>query len=105
MEFPESYISKVENMKIWYKYNTRALNKIANIFKLRSYSELFPKRIITTDLVKMRLQKLPIKNGKLNVNDDGTIDKAYEIISIVPLTEKELALWNTDSLDYLTIIK
>jgi len=104
LEFPESYISKVENMKIRYKYNIRALNKIANLFKLKSYSELFPKRIVSNDLVKMRLRKLPIKNGKLGVNEDGSIDKVYEIISIVPLTEKELALWYTDKLEYLNII-
>ncbi|MFP9097903.1 helix-turn-helix domain-containing protein [Flavobacterium sp. RHBU_24] len=105
LEFPESYVSKVENMKIRYKYNVRALNKIANFFNLKSYAELFPRRIVPNDLVKMKLKKLPIKNGKLKVNDDGTIDKAYAILSLVPLTEKELSLWYADQLPYLTIIE
>ena len=105
MEFPESYISKVENMKVRAKYNIRALNKIANLFKLKSYAELFPKRIVSNDLVRMRLQRLPVKNGKLRINDDKTVDKVYDIISIEPLTEKELELWYSNQLDYLTVIK
>lgn len=105
MELPESYVSKVENMKLRYKYNMRALNKIANVFKLKSYSELFPSQIITNDLVKIRLEKSPIKNGKLKVNEDGTVDKVYTTISITPLTEKETLLWQANKLPYLTIIK
>ncbi|WP_143375237.1 hypothetical protein [Flavobacterium zepuense] len=105
IDLGDSYISSVENLKSRVKYNIRALHKIAGFFKLKSYNELFPSRVMKNDIVRMRLKKLPIKKGKLNMNDDGTVDKAFEIISITPLNENELQLWKSNKLDYLTIIK
>ena len=102
---PDSSVSKAENMKDRFRYNTRTLNRIANFFQLRSYSELFPEKIIKNDLVKMRLQKVTLKKGKQIVSEDGTIPKAYEVISIVPLTESETLLWQANKLPYLSITK
>ncbi|WP_139235653.1 hypothetical protein [Mucilaginibacter polytrichastri] len=105
MELGESYVSSVENLKSRVKYNIRAIHRVAKCFKLQSYLELFPSEVMKNDIVRMRLRKFPIKKGKLGVNDDGTVDKAYEIVSVNPLTEKELQLWKSNKLPYLTIIK
>jgi len=102
---PDSSISKAENMRDRFRYNTRTLNRLAVFFSIKSYSELFPKTIIKNDLVKMRLQKVASKKGKQSVNPDGTVDKAYKVISIIPLTEEETILWQANKLSYLTIIK
>ena len=105
LELGESYVSSIENLKSRVKYNVRALHKIAAFFKLKSYAELFPGKVLKNDLVRIRLKKLSIKKGKLKVNPDGSIDRAYEIISIEPLNEKEVQLWKANKLEYLTIIK
>jgi len=103
LELPESFVSKAENMKIRFKYNLRSINKAANLFQV-PYAELFPKQLVKNDVVRMRLKKVTNKKRILTVNPDGTLDKAYEIISIKPLNEKELGLWNANKLEYLTII-
>lgn len=105
LNLPDSIISRAENMKKRDKYNVRTLNKIANFFQLESYCELFPEKVIYGDLVRMRLQKVIHKKGKQLINDDGSIDKPYKIISITPLTEKETLLWQADKLPYLTIVE
>lgn len=104
LDLPDSAISKIENMKKRDRYNIRTLNKLANLFRLSSYAVLFPHQVITNDMVRIRLQRLLIKKGKQKPHDDGTVEKPYKVISIVPLTEAELALWNADKLPYLTII-
>lgn len=105
LNLPDSIISRAENMKKRDKYNVRTLNKIANFFHLKSYSDLFPKQVMHGDLVRMRLQKVIQKKGKQMVNADGSVSKAYNIISITPLTEEEITLWQANKLPYLTIIK
>ena len=104
LDLPESYVSKAENMKIRFRYNTRALNKIANLFQV-PYSALFPKELIKNDIVKMRLKKVPSNKRILKVNKDGEVEKPYEILSIVPLNERELSQWVNNKLPYLAIIK
>ena len=105
LELSESYVSKVENYKVSTRYNLRTINKAVNLFNVGSYAEIFPKDIVKNDLVRIRLKKLPIKKGKVDVNADGSVDKTYEVVSITPLTEKELELWKAKKLKYLTVIK
>ena len=105
LDLPDSAVSKIENMKKRDRYNIRILNKIAKVFQLKSYGELFPDHIVENDMVRIRLKKRPIKKGKQLTNNDGTVNKVYEVLSIIPLTEKEIVLWNTSKLNYLTIIK
>jgi transcriptional regulator with XRE-family HTH domain len=104
LDMPDSTVARAENMKKRDKYNVRTLNKIANFFQLKSYAELFPKRLIKNDLVRMRLQKISLKKGKQRLNTDGGVNDAYLVISITPLTEKEVALWHARKLPYLKII-
>jgi len=104
LELPESFVSKAENMKIRFKYNLRAINKAANFFQI-PYAELFPLHNIKNDMVRLRLKKTANNKRILTINSDGSVDKAYEVISIKPLNEKELALWHANKIDYLTIIE
>jgi hypothetical protein len=105
LDLPDSTVSKAENMKDRFKYNSRALNKIAIFFRLSSYSELFPQVVFQNDLVRIRLKKNPSKPSQLPINNDGSVDKAYTVLSVTPLTEKEIVLWHSKKIPYLTIIK
>ncbi|MXN91131.1 hypothetical protein GR160_07795 [Flavobacterium sp. Sd200] len=99
LELGDSYISSVENPKLRVRYNLRALHKIATFFRLKSYTELFPKRVLPHEMVRIRLCKIPVKKGKAIPEE-----KPYQIISITPLTEEELKLWQANKLPYLTYI-
>lgn len=105
IELSEGYISKVENLKERAKYNIRALNKIAHAFELHSYSQLFPPTLLPDDMLRIRLQ-LPAneKKGKLKPDMSGNIPKGYRLISKRRLSEEEMALWNNNEIEYLTII-
>jgi len=105
LELGESYVSSVENLKTRVRYNIKAIHKIATFFKLDSYADLFPKKVLKNDLVRIRLKAKSIKKGKAKVSDSGIIDKPYEVISITSLNEKERELWKANKLPYLTIIK
>lgn len=105
LNLPDSTVSKAENIKDRFKYNTRALNKIAIFFKLTSYTELFPQFVFQHDLVRMRLRKNLAQKGKHKINADGGVDDSYHIISIEPLTEREIELWHARKIPYLTTYK
>lgn len=105
LELSEGYISKVENPKERAKYNLRLVNKVVKLFKLKSYSELFPNEFPQNDIVRIRLKLLPPLKGKQNIDKSGKIAKAYELIAITPLTEGEMELWKINKLEYLTTIK
>lgn len=103
--FSESAVARIENLQLRDRYNIRAVNRIIKFFKLKSYAKLFPENILEHDLVRIRLEKPMRKKGKIVVHADGSIDTAYKVLSITPLTEAETFLWQAKKLPYLTIVK
>ncbi|UUW08358.1 transcriptional regulator [Flavobacterium plurextorum] len=105
LDLSEGFVSKVENLKERSKYNIRLVNRIVNVFNLNSYSDLFPSEIIKNDIVRMRIKVFKnIKSQGIN-SEKEILKKSYQIISINPLSEKDVILWKSNKLDYLTIIK
>lgn len=103
--FSESTVARIENLKMRDRYNIRAINRVMKFFNFKSYSELFPAHVLENDLVRVRIDKLPARKGKIKANVDGITPSTYQILSITPLTEKEILLWQANKLPYLTIIK
>ncbi len=101
----EGYIGQIENPKSRAKYNLRMIAKAARALNLSSYKEIFPNEILTDDLVKIRLKLLKSNKKKHEIEANGNIKKRFEIISTIPLTKKEIIMWNNHKLKYLTIIK
>ena len=105
LDLSEGFVSKVENFKQRARYNIRLVNRIVDIFNLKTYGDLFPAEIIKNDIVRIRIKLF--KNTKSNSKkvDEEISKKKYEVISTIPLSEQEFLLWKSDKLEYLTIIE
>ncbi|GAA0882178.1 hypothetical protein GCM10009120_07750 [Sphingobacterium siyangense subsp. cladoniae] len=101
---PDSYVSRAENLKVRLRYNVRILNKAAHYFKV-PYADLFPKVLLSRDLVRMKVSKIPHNKRILKPGPDGEVLKAYRILSVTPLSLEETDLWQANKLPYLRIIK
>lgn len=86
----EGYIGNVENLKQPAKYNIRMLSRIAVALQLESYMDLFPTKPFLNDLVKIKIKLFDKEEIKKTVNQYGEIGKRFEILSISPLSEKEI---------------
>lgn len=105
LDLSEGFVSKVENLKERSKYNIRLVNRIVNVFNLNSYSDLFPSEVIKNDIVRMRIKLFKNIKSPGSNSENEISKKSYKIISINPLSEKEMMLWKSNKLEYLTIIK
>ncbi|MCI9843611.1 helix-turn-helix domain-containing protein [Flavobacterium pectinovorum] len=86
----EGYFGKVENLKQPGKYNIRMLSRIATALELVSYSDLFPQKIFSNDLVKIKIQLLTKREILDTGSKSGEIQERLKILSITPLSEKEI---------------
>lgn len=86
----EGYFGKVENLKQPGKYNIRMLSRIAIALELNSYTDLFPHKILSNDLVKIKLELFTKKEILETVNKSGEIQTRLKILSITPLSEEEI---------------
>ena len=86
----EGYIGNIENLKQPAKYNIRMLSRIAVALQLESYMDLFPTKPFLNDLVKIKINLFDKEEIKKKVNQYGEIGKRFEILSIIPLSEKEI---------------
>src|SRR5690606_23422681 len=86
----EGFFGNVENPKQPQKLNMRMLARVAKALEIKSYSELLPENIVSNDLVKIRL-KLIKTNKRKEKDDNGNPVKNMEIISIKPMSEKEIS--------------
>lgn len=104
----EGYIGSIENPKIQSKYNIRMLHRVADALGLKSYDSLFPKTIVTNDLVKIKLKLKPQSKRRHEIDNFGNVVKRFDVISMKPLSKKEIELWNSsdkgEKLKYLNII-
>lgn len=82
----EGFIGNVENPKENHKYNIRMLNRIANALNLQSYSDLFPDKIISNDVVKIEIELFDKNEKKEN--------QRFKSIKILPCTESEIEEYN-----------
>ncbi|RKR05151.1 hypothetical protein C8C83_4483 [Flavobacterium sp. 90] len=86
----EGYFGKVENLKQPGKYNIRMLSRIAIALELDSYVDLFPQKIFSNDLVKIKIELLTKKEIYDNGSKSGEIQKRLKVLSTTPLSEKEV---------------
>ncbi|UBZ08635.1 helix-turn-helix transcriptional regulator [Salegentibacter mishustinae] len=104
----EGYIGRIENPKIQSKYNIRMLNRVSKALGLNSYDLLFPSKLLSNDLVKIRLKLKKQTKRKHEIDGAGNVVKRFDILSIKPLSENEQKRWDAkdkkNKLDYLRIL-
>ncbi|WP_339654874.1 helix-turn-helix transcriptional regulator [uncultured Salegentibacter sp.] len=104
----EGYIGRIENPKIQSKYNIRMLNRVSKALGLNSYDLLFPSKLLSNDLVKIRLKLKKQTKRKHEIDDAGNVVKRFDILSVKPLSENEQKRWDAkdkkNKLDYLRIL-
>ncbi len=82
----EGFIGHVENPKQNHKYNIRMLNRIANALKIKSYSDFFPDKVLSSDIVKIKIELFDPKNKDRN--------SRFKSIKITPCTDTEIEEYN-----------
>lgn len=82
----EGFIGNVENPKQNQKYNIRMLNRIANALELKSYSDLFPEKVISNDVVKIKIELFDARSKNQ--------ESRFKSIKISPCTESEIEDYN-----------
>jgi transcriptional regulator with XRE-family HTH domain len=82
----EGFIGNVENPKQNHKYNIRMLNRIANALKLNSYSDLFPEKVLSSDIVKIKIELFDTKSKNK--------DSRFKSVKITPCTDSEIEEYN-----------
>ena len=104
----EGYIGRIENPKIQSKYNIRMLHRVSKALGLNSYDLLFPTKLLSNGLVKIRLKLKKQTKRKHEIDDAGNVVKRFDILSVKPLSENEQKRWNAkdnkNKLDYLRIL-
>lgn len=91
--FSEGFISRIENTNYSEVYNARHINLIAKAFKVK-ISDIMPESALKNDLIKLTIKMLPRskpKKGEAN----------YEVLRIIPLTNKEIRDYNLKTLNRL----
>ncbi|WDF66106.1 helix-turn-helix transcriptional regulator [Flavobacterium sp. KACC 22763] len=82
----EGFIGLVENPKQNHKYNIRMLNRIANALKLKSYFDLFPDKVLSNDIVKIKIELFDSKNKDRN--------SRFKSVKITSCTDSEIEEYN-----------
>lgn len=85
MGLASGFVGKVEMFGNIAKYNIRHLPLIAKALGLKNVGEIFPPGIVTNDIVKVTVEKLPIpkKNGIPSQNKFE-----YKILGVKPIKTK-----------------
>lgn len=84
MGLSSGFIGKVELLTAPDKYSIRHLKLLADIFKLKNFSDLLPAKIPANDLIRLTLK---INN---DIKKDGTLSKkkVTTVIKIEPISKK-----------------
>ncbi|UPQ78312.1 hypothetical protein M0M57_11850 [Flavobacterium azooxidireducens] len=91
----DGFVGKVENIKESSKYNLWHLNKIIKVLNLK-FTDVLPSGSYNFDIVKIHIKLKETRNKN---------EKSYEVLSMKPLTEKEMQLFKQNKIPYLKIIK
>ncbi|WP_281225475.1 helix-turn-helix domain-containing protein [Flavobacterium aquiphilum] len=87
----EGYIGNIENHKQSKKYNIRMLARIAVALELKSYLDLFPEKIYTNDLVRIKIDLI----DKKSLKREGKFGlERLIVLSVTPLTEHEISAYD-----------
>jgi transcriptional regulator with XRE-family HTH domain len=81
----EGYIGNIENHKQPNKYNIRLLSRTAVALGLKSYIDLFPEKVCSNDIVKIKIE-LKERKGK----EEDELLQRFKSIAISPLSEEEI---------------
>lgn len=81
----EGYIGNIENHKQPNKYNIRLLSRTAVALGLKSYIDLFPEKVCSNDIVKIKIE-LKERKGK----EADELLQRFKSIAISPLSEEEI---------------
>jgi transcriptional regulator with XRE-family HTH domain len=102
----EGYVGNIENPKHSAKVNTRMLARIASALNLKSYTDLLPLKVLSNDMVRIRLELFAISSRSQTLDKDGNVPKRLEVISIKPLSEKDMEILRArkEGLKYCTVI-
>lgn len=100
----EGYIGRIENPKLRGKYNIEILTKVARAIGLKSYNDLFPQKILTSEIVTVLYKPSGLNNKKLEIDENGNIIGKYKIVSIKPLNVEEIKQWKKEGKPYLKIL-
>ncbi|MBY8963161.1 helix-turn-helix transcriptional regulator [Flavobacterium sp. D11R37] len=102
----EGYVGNIENPKHSAKVNTRMLARIAAALDLKTYTDLLPLVVLSNDMVRIRLELIEISSRSQSLDKDGNVPKRLEIISIKPLSDKDMETLKArkNGLKYCTII-
>ncbi|WP_228423823.1 transcriptional regulator [Chryseobacterium carnipullorum] len=94
MGFADGYVGKVENFGSNARYNIRKMHLAAKALGLSSYTKLLPEKILSNDLVLLRILVNRRKNDTVDFDKDGNVIKNYVILEKRVLTEDEAKLHN-----------
>lgn len=100
----EGYLGKIENPREHAKYNIRMLGRVAIALRLKSYNDLFPKKVYEHDLVRVTYEESKSYSNKHKLGKKGKIERKYKPISVVHLTEDEIEKWTKAGKPYLKIL-
>lgn len=101
----EGFIGNIENHNQPTKLNIRLLSRIANACGVKSYSEICPNEVTEYDLVRIRIEFFDKKTLESQPKINGEPQERFKIISVNPLSEKELDSYKANIKRYRTIIK
>lgn len=85
MGLASGFVGKVEMFGNSAKYNIRHLPLLAKALGYKNVGEVFPKGIVSKDIVKVTVEKIPVKK-KDGSPSQNKFD--YEILKVEPLTTK-----------------
>lgn len=85
MGLASGFVGKVEMFGNIAKYNIRHLPLLAKALGFKNVGEIFPRGIVSSDIVKVTIEKIPKskKDGALSQNQFD-----YKIVSVEPLPTK-----------------
>ncbi|WP_035694386.1 helix-turn-helix domain-containing protein [Flavobacterium soli] len=101
----EGFIGNIENHKQPTKLNIRLMSRIANACSVKSYSEIYPDGVTEYDLVRIVIDFFDKKTLENQSKINGEPVERFKIISINPLSEKEIEDYKKNIIKYRTIIK
>ncbi len=102
----EGYIGNIENPKHTAKANIRMLARIANALELKSYMELFPEEIMTSDMVRLKIELFDISSRSQNIDENGEVIKRLIELEKTSISIEEIEqLKANKTYKYCTIIE
>jgi len=102
----EGYIGNIENPKHSAKANIRMLARIAHALELESYIEFFPVRIMTNDMVRLKIELFDLSSRSQILDKNGKVPERLKEIEKTQISIEEIEKLKLDGgYKYCTIIQ